>query len=332
MISRALPMKQFSVGERADGYGGEPPEMSSLSRKKQDVDPVETLLIVDDDPMIHPLIDLHLEGVVDRILHAESAPVGLKIAKESRPDIILLDIDMPQMDGYAVCRELKGDEETRDSQILFLTAESEEHLIARALDSGGADYVSKPFNVIVLQARVRSALRTKRLIDLLKKEARIDGLTGLPNRRVFEQALAQQWSECRRQPETFAVAILDLDHFKAINDGFGHGIGDEVLRRAGKTMHACQRSYETVCRFGGEEFAMLLRGVDEAGAVRAVERILEAIREIEVPVGDSVVGVTASAGTDTGVGTARLLEIADTALYGAKASGRDQLASVVVDE
>jgi diguanylate cyclase (GGDEF)-like protein len=312
--------------------------MPAVLPEKKTEPHVETLLIVDDDPNIHPLIDLHLEGVVERILHADSARLGLQIARESRPDVVLLDIDMPQMDGYAVCRALKSDEDTQDSQILFLTAECEEHLIAKALDLGGADYVSKPFNVIVLQARVRSALRTKRLIDLLTKEARIDGLTGLPNRRVFEQTLARQCSEFRRQPENFAVAILDLDHFKAINDTFGHGVGDEVLRRVGKAIHDTQRAYELVCRIGGEEFAVLLRGVDAEGAVHAVDRILDAIRMVKVSARDQWVNVTASAGIantsvgDTVVEATRVLKIADTALYSAKAGGRDRVVSGMVEK
>jgi diguanylate cyclase (GGDEF)-like protein len=259
------------------------------------------------------------------------------MAKEHLPDVVLLDIDMPRMDGYAWCRELKSDDDTRDSQVLFLTGESEEHQIVRALDSGGTDYVTKPFNVVILQARVRAALRTKRLVDLLKREARIDGLTGLPNRRVFEEALEQYWSEYERHAANFAVVMLDLDHFKSINDEFGHGIGDEVLRRAGKALQSFRRRYELAYRFGGDEFVMLLRGVDEEGAVSAVQRILDAIDEIQLPVGGREVGITASAGianisaASPVSGAARLLEIADAALYRAKAEGRARLVSVKVE-
>jgi diguanylate cyclase (GGDEF)-like protein len=298
---------------------------------------LETLLVVDDDPKIHPLIDFHLEGVVEKILHAKSPIVGLRMAREHLPDVVLLDIDMPRMDGYTWCRELKSDDDTRDSQVLFLTVESEEHQIVRALDSGGADYVTKPFNVVVLQARVRAALRTKRLIDLLKREARVDGLTGLPNRRVFEETLERYWSEHERHSEDFAVVVLDLDHFKSINDEFGHGIGDEVLRLAGKTMQSSRRGYELTYRFGGDEFVMLLRGVDEEGAVSAVERILDAIAKMRVKAGDREVGITASAGianmsaASPALGTAGLLETADAALYRAKAEGRARLVSVSVE-
>jgi diguanylate cyclase (GGDEF)-like protein len=298
----------------------------------------ETLLIVDDDPNIHPLIDFHLDGVVERILHAASPLVGLQLAKQYQPDVVLLDIDMPRMDGYALCRELKNDEDTRDIQVLFLTGERKEHQIARALDTGGTDYVTKPFNVIVLQARVRAALRTKRLVDLLKREARVDGLTGLPNRRVFEEVLEQHWAEHERHAQNFAVVMLDLDHFKAINDEFGHGVGDEALRRVGKAIRGTQRTYELACRFGGEEFAMLLLGVDEKGAVHAVERTLDAIGEICLRVGDRVVSFTASAGvasispTNTEIGTIRLLEIADAALYRAKAEGRSRVVSDSVEQ
>ncbi len=308
------------------------------SASKKVLEPrMETLLVVDDDPKIHPLIDFHLEGVVEKILHAESPLVGLRMAKEHLPDVVLLDIDMPVMDGYAWCRELKSDEDIRDSQVLFLTVESDEHQIVRALDSGGADYVTKPFNVVVLRARVRAALRTKRLVDLLKREARVDGLTGLPNRRVFEDTLEQYWAAHERHAESLAVVMLDLDHFKAINDELGHGIGDEVLRQAGKAMQGSQRGYELAYRLGGDEFVMFLRGVDEAGAVSAVQRILDAIGDMRLLVGDREVGITASAGianmsaASSALGTTRLLEIADAALYRAKAEGRARLVSVNVE-
>ncbi len=299
---------------------------------------VETLLVVDDDPNIHPLIDFHLEGVVERVLHAESPLAGLQCARESRPSVVLLDIDMPGMDGFELCRELKRNEDTRDIPVLFLTVEKNERQVARALDSGGTDYVTKPFSVVVLQARVRAALRTKRLIDLFKKEARVDWLTSLPTRRVLERALERQWSERRRRDEPFAVALLDLDHFKSINDRFGHGVGDEVLMRVGKTLHDSLRRHELACRFGGEEFALLLRGVEGQDALRAVERVLEGIREIHVAVGDKDVAVAASAGlatvprTGEAVGTRRLLEIADIALYRAKAEGRDRVILVEAGE
>jgi diguanylate cyclase (GGDEF)-like protein len=291
----------------------------------------ETLLVVDDDPNIHALIDFHLEDVVEQVLHAESPQAGLQCARECKPGVVLLDIDMPGMDGFEVCRQLKRDEDTRDIPVLFLTVERQENQVAKALDSGGTDYVTKPFSVVVLRARVRAALRTKRLIDLFKKEARIDWLTGLPTRRVLEAALERQWSERRRRDEPFAVALLDLDHFKSINDRFGHGVGDEVLTRVGKTLQESLRGHELACRFGGEEFALLLRGVPQEAAERAVNRVLEAIRKIHVAVGDSEIAVAASAGlvsilpSGASIGTKRVLEIADTALYRAKAEGRDRV-------
>ncbi len=297
----------------------------------------ETLLVVDDDPKIHPLIEFHLDGVVERILHAESPVAGLQIARHTKPDVVLLDIDMPRMDGFELCRELKADEDTRDSQVLFLTGESQEHQIARALDSGAADYVTKPFNVVVLQARVRAALRTKRLVDLLRREARIDGLTGRPNRRAFEDALNQQWSQQQRKAENFATVVLDLDHFKSINDEYGHGVGDEVLRCVGTALQASQRAHEVWCRIGGEEFAALLRGVDSEHAVELVERMLAEIKKVQVRAGHGIVSVTASAGIanmspeSSTTEATRLLQIADDALYSAKTAGRACLVSVEVE-
>ena len=309
----------------------------SVNEPEQRTTAGESLLVVDDDPDIHPLIDFYLENVVERILHAESPEAGLQCARECRPGVVLLDIDMPGMNGFEVCRELKRDEDTRDIPVLFLTVEKQDHQVARALDSGGTDYVTKPFSHVVLQARVRAALRTKRLIELFKKEARIDWLTGLPTRRVLESALERQWSERRRRDEPFAVALLDLDHFKSINDRFGHGVGDEVLTRVGKTLQDSLRGHELACRYGGEEFALLLRGVEEDDAERAVQRMLDGIRKIQVPVGDRNLEVAASAGLATvrgvgkTIGTKRILELADQALYRAKANGRDRVVSVRTD-
>jgi PleD family two-component response regulator len=165
--------------------------------------------------------------------------------------VVLLDIEMPGMDGFEVCRELKRAEQTRDIPVLFLSAEMQDHQIARALDMGGADYVTKPFKSIVLQARVRVALRTKRVIDLLKKEAVVDGLTGLLSRRRFEEILMRRWSEAGTRDESVAVALLELDDFDSINDGLGHGVGDEVLIRVAKALQGSQRTDDIACRFRG---------------------------------------------------------------------------------
>ena len=245
---------------------------------------------------------------------------------------------MPGMDGFEVCRELKRAEQTRDIPVLFLSAEMQEHQIARALDMGGADYVTKPFKSIVLQARVRVALRTKRVIDLLKKEAVVDGLTGLLSRRRFEEILMRRWSEAGTRDESVAVALLELDDFDSINDGLGHGVGDEVLIRVAKALQGSQRTDDIACRFRGETFAMLLPGVERVDAEVAVKDAVERIREMRLTVGGKRVAVTASAGLAWAqparltIGPGRLLGIVEAALARANSKGCGHLVAVEAEE
>ena len=184
------------------------------------------LLAVDDDPHVHDLIAFHLDGVVDEILHAVLPEQGIQMAVEFAPDVILLDIEMPKLDGFEVCRRLKDDEVTRDIPVLFLTRDKDGSRIAEGLDCGGADYITKPFDPVELQARVRAALRAKRLVELLREHARIDALTGLYNRASFQEALERALANYSRNGEPFGLLVVDLDYFKRINDTYGHGVGD----------------------------------------------------------------------------------------------------------
>lgn len=299
----------------------------------------ETLLVIDDDPRIHSLIDFHLEGVIDRVRHAHSGREGIQIAQQESPHLILLDIDMPEMDGYAVCRQLKEIESSRDIPILFLTSDADDHHLVKALDSGGVDYLTKPFTVVVLQARVRAALRTKRLIDLLKRQARIDFLTGLGSRGAFAEALEVQRADHLRSGEPFALAILDLDFFKKINDSYGHGVGDDVLDRVGAVLRRHCRATDQAFRYGGEEFSIVLRNTEKSGAETLIDRLLDDLRKIRIPIGDREISVTCSAGIaciQRGIPASRidmrsLLDAADEVLYAAKQQGRDRWISVDVD-
>ena len=295
----------------------------------------ETVLIIDDDSRISELVAFHLEGVVEAFEFATSGEAGIRIATHLPPDIILLDIDMPGIDGFEVCRQLKAESATRDVPIIFLTGDSEANRKAEALDCGASDYVTKPFDAVDLQARVRSALRTKRLIDLLRFQARIDPLTGLGNRSVFDDSLEAALADFERNGGTFGLCMLDIDHFKRINDRFGHAAGDEVLRSVGRGIATCLRPYDVASRFGGEEFAVLLGKVEVEEAVETSERLLHTIRSLEIRATTGVIAVTASAGlalvtaADHPRAGARAVEAvlrsADAALYEAKMNGRDQL-------
>jgi diguanylate cyclase (GGDEF)-like protein len=287
-----------------------------------------TALLIDDDPVVHDLINYHLEGVVDRILHAEHPASGIALATHDMPDVILLDIEMPYMDGFQVCRELKQLSLTRDIPVVFLTSDNATHHVARGLDLGGVDYVTKPFVAIELQARVRAALRTRRLIELLRVHAHIDALTGLKNRGALEDGLARAAAGVARKGGGFAAVMLDVDHFKRVNDTYGHGIGDEVLRRLGATIGVLCRPTDLAARYGGEEFALVLPETTQATAITVCERLLEAIRQIRVSAPGGEFGFTVSAGLAMAGGDCPaddVLQRADEALYHAKGLGRDRL-------
>jgi diguanylate cyclase (GGDEF)-like protein len=291
-----------------------------------------TALVIDDDVHVHAAVDRALDSSqVGRVIHAYTPGDGIRLAIETGPDVIMLDINMPEIDGYKVCRAIKENAVTRDIPVVFLTVETKVDHIARALDCGGVDYVSKPFNDIELRARIRVALRGKQLIELLKEQARVDALTGLFNRAALDDALRAVASSHARTGHLASLLMLDIDHFKIVNDLYGHGVGDEVLRGVGASIRACCRPYDTACRYGGDEFAIIFGHTDEDGARSATARLLERVREISVQAGDASVGVSLSAGlvsADTGGNSfepSELMKAADAALYRAKQEGRDRI-------
>jgi diguanylate cyclase (GGDEF)-like protein len=291
-----------------------------------------TVLVIDDDASIHRAVERRLEGVVDQVLKASSPTKGIQIASQEKPDVILLDVNMPQLDGFKVCRLLQDSPTTRDIQILFLTADRNPDNLAKALDAGASDYISKPFNEVELEARVRVALRTKQMIDLLTERARIDALTGLNNRAAMDDALFAATSAFHRTGQLLALLMIDLDHFKEINDTYGHGVGDDVIRRVGVSIQAGRRPYDTACRFGGDEFGVIVLQADVAAAKQVAQRILDGIGKIRIRAAGDEIKVVCSAGLavasdmENEFQPAELLKAADEALYEAKSAGRNRLA------
>jgi diguanylate cyclase (GGDEF)-like protein len=292
-----------------------------------------TILVIDDDASIHRAVERRLEGVVDQVLNAYSPTKGLKIAIQDKPDVILLDVNMPQIDGFKVCRNLQENPTTRDIPIVFLTAETNPDNLAKALDAGASDYISKPFNAVELEARVRVALRTKQMIDLLQERARIDAVTGLNNRAAMDDALIAATAAFKRTAQPLALLMIDLDHFKKINDTYGHGVGDDVIRRVGASIRAGCRPYDIACRFGGDEFGVILAQTDTASAEQISKRILNRINNIKIRAGGDEIKVACSGGLasaielPSGFEPADLLKAADEALYRAKSEGRNRLAT-----
>ncbi len=285
----------------------------------------QRVMVVDDDPAIHHLVRARLKDesldIVSVFLGSDALPQII----EQQPDLILLDIDMPDMSGLDVCRQIKGSAATMQIPVIFLTgADSMEDKVT-GLDLGAVDYVTKPFNPIELRARVRAALRTKFVIDLLAQKAMIDGLTGLWNRGFLDQTLATQIAHAQRNGTPFSLIICDVDHFKLVNDRFGHPVGDDVLRSVARVMRRRVRSSDSVCRYGGEEFVIIASGATAEQTEMLAEDVRRLIEATVTISGRPEVRVTASLGVAQydGNGATDLLRRADEALYAAKQAGRN---------
>lgn len=241
--------------------------------------------------------------------------------------MILLDLDMPDMSGFEVCRRLKADAEFCMIPVIFLSGSGSLSDKVKGLDLGAVDYVTKPFDGVELQARVRAALRTKRLQDLLTKYAQIDPVTELWN-RVLEERLREEWARIRRHGGRFAVVMADLDHFKVVNDTYGHPAGDQVLREVATIMAAESRSSDLLARYGGEEFAVILPTHDASEAVTIATRCRNKIEKAHMHVSGITIQITASFGVADSQGRASYEEVvqdADKVLYHAKQAGRNRV-------
>ena len=288
------------------------------------------VLIIDDSPEAILMARARLAKENLDVCCTGSGRGGLEAARRERPDLILLDVEMPDLSGFDVCRQLKADPELCMIPVIFLTASNSVADRVRGLDVGAVDYVTKPFDAFELRARVRAALRTKHLQDLLIHHAHIDPLTGLANRRALMERLQQEWERLQRHGGSLAFIMADVDHFKRINDVHGHNTGDRMLCEVAKAIaSACRRS-DFPTRYGGEEFAVLVPAEDAAGAAALAERCRRRVAEIRLPADSEVVRVTASFGVaDNHAARCRadLAKAADKALYQAKSEGRNRVAT-----
>lgn len=258
-------------------------------------------------------------------MRTEGSPV-LEMARREKPDLILLDLDMPDISGFEACRILKSDAELCMIPVLFLSGSSTPEDKVRGRDLGAVDYITKPFDASELRARVRAALRKKHLQDLLIEHAHIDPLIGLPNRRALMERLQREWARVERHGGWLAFVMADVDHFKQVNDGHGHHIGDKVMQEVARTI-ACQcREADLPTRYGGDEFAVILPDESGAGAMRLAERCRAEIEQLGITVKSELVTVTASFGVAEALGVnsaESLIKQADEALYRAKQAGRN---------
>ncbi|HEX8324619.1 MAG TPA: diguanylate cyclase [Tepidisphaeraceae bacterium] len=287
----------------------------------------QRVLIIDDSPQIHRLVEAWLKSDIIEIASASTGTAGHQLAVAWQPDLILLDVDLPDTSGFDLCRQLKSDEICCKIPIVFLTgAASPEDRVA-GLNLGAVDYIVKPFHPAEFQARCRAALRTKYLLDLLQQRAQIDGLTGLRNRSFLDERLTTEQASIRRHARPLACVMIDVDHFKAVNDLYGHATGDEVLRAVADVLLQTTRIEDVVARYGGEEFTIITPGVDASGATVVAERARHAIETMQISRGPTVLKVTCSFGIAEydPQQPANLIPHADAALYAAKASGRNRV-------
>jgi diguanylate cyclase (GGDEF)-like protein len=293
-----------------------------------------TVLVIDDSPDIHRLLDVRLrpEGVA--LHHALGAEEGLAMAQELRLDLVLLDVDLPLITGFEVCRRLKEDPKTGDVPIIFLSGASEIYTKVQGFDLGAIDYVTKPFDPAELRARVRAALRMKRFHDLLLARSHVDGLTGVWNRSYFNQRFGEEISAAKRYDRVVSLVMLDIDSFKSLNDKYGHPFGDQVLQGLGDILHSSLRSTDAPCRYGGEEFALILTETGHEGALVSAERIRQRLCEHAFRPDERHVQVTASFGVACStlfdretLTLSRMVTAADDALYQAKHEGRNRVCS-----
>ncbi|MBL0209607.1 MAG: response regulator [Holophagaceae bacterium] len=290
------------------------------------------VLVVDDSPaLLAPLCELLYED--HEVIFATSGQEAIDLAHSHNPDLILLDVVMPEMDGFEVCSRLKSCPGTLDIPVVFITSMGEEVDHLQGLNVGAIDYIEKPISPEVVRVRVKNHIRVKRKQDTLRGLTLRDGLTGIANRRRFDEALREEWSRAARNQTQLSLIMLDVDHFKIFNDTYGHVAGDDCLRRIAEALtRSLLRPVDMVARFGGEEFVCLLPGTDAAGTQMVAERFRESVISMAIPHEHSPTEpvVTISQGLATMVPVAEatpdlLLVEADNQLYEAKRNGRNRI-------
>jgi diguanylate cyclase (GGDEF)-like protein len=290
------------------------------------------VLVIDDSEDIHRLVVARLRPDGVEVSGELDPQQGIERAIQGVPDLILLDIDLPGMDGFEVCRRLQEHDRTRHIPIIFLTGATDVTSKVRGLDLGAVDFVSKPLDqlrLLELRARVSAALRSKRYRDMLEQQSFLDGLTGLWNRKYLDKQLESWVDVARRYGRPQSLVLADVDHFKNVNDTYGHLFGDVVLQVIANGLRTYARRSDIVARFGGEEFAIVLTDTGSRAAMYVAERLRLSAESRDFAVRDHRIAVTVSLGVvcteDLGAPLTpeSLLRAADQALYASKDAGRN---------
>jgi diguanylate cyclase (GGDEF)-like protein len=305
------------------------------------------VLVVEDSKVTLKVLCNFLERMdIKHPLTAETGAAAIELYRKERPDIILLDAQLPDIDGFDIAKEIRASEQKDDwTAIIFLTSMTKDEDLARGIQVGGDDYLLKPISEVVLQAKMRAMQRLvemqRSLVNVshqlnaankeLQRLSTTDGLTGIPNRRMFDELSVREWRRCERMKKPIALVMLDIDNFKLFNDEYGHSAGDECLRAvAGQVARAAPRAADLAARYGGEEFVLVLGETDSDGARWVAENVRQHVNELGIPHATPSRRVTISCGVASamprsGLSLDVLLRSADHALYQAKAAGRDMV-------
>lgn len=298
-----------------------------------------TILIVDDQPTNIRVLGEALKNDY-QIKMATTGEKALEIAgSEAPPDLILLDILMPGIDGYEVCKRLKQNPKTEKIPVIFITAKNQEADETKGLGYGAVDYITKPFSIPIVKARAKTHLELKKHRDLLEDLSTLDGLTGIPNRRKFDDYLEMEWKRAVRGSYPVSIIMIDIDYFKLFNDNYGHSAGDDCLKTVAQSLNmASRRPADFIARYGGEEFVGILPNTFIEKAAEFAQRLRLSVEELHIPHKFSLVSdkITVSLGCAATIPTVKksydlLIKNADKALYEAKSKGRNQLQCVGFD-
>ncbi|MDO8989394.1 MAG: diguanylate cyclase [Sideroxyarcus sp.] len=305
------------------------------------------VLVVEDSKVTLKVLCNFLERMgINQLLTAETGAAAIDLYRKERPDIILLDAQLPDIDGFEIAKQIRAKEKNDDwTAIIFLTSMTKDADLARGIEVGGDDYLLKPVSEVVLHAKVRAMQRlvemqrslvylTQQLNAANKELQRLsttDGLTGIPNRRMFDELSIREWRRCERMKKPIALVMLDIDNFKLFNDEYGHQAGDDCLRAvAAQVARAAPRAADLAARYGGEEFVLVLGETDADGARWVAENVRQHVSELGILHATPSRRVTISCGVSSilpqsGQSLETLLRSADRALYQAKEAGRDKV-------
>ena len=286
------------------------------------------LLIIDDDPLALAVAKVRLSKEGVDICCAEGGRAGLEAARREPPDLIVLDMDMPDLPGFDVCRAMKVDPKLQFVPVIFLTASDKRQDKVEGLDLGAVDYVTKPFDPFELRARVRAALRIKHLHDLLIHQAHIDPLTELSDRAALMDRLACEWDRLRQRGGSLCLIVADMDHFREVNERFGHHVGDQLLREVADAFVRRCGTADLPARYGGEIFAILAADRDQTGALALAERCRQGVEALSLDVDGQTAQCTASFGVAASADcpdSEALFRTAQEALHRAKDAGRNRV-------